>query len=179
MKKESEKPAPSSVYGFKGFDKDFKCRNFQYEIGKEYTHDGPLKLCSSGFHFVENPLDAFGYYGPSDGHYAEVVARDVSSNTDSDSKRVARSLKVIAEVSLQNLCNLGAKFILSKVDFENAKESNTGDSSAAPLLEHIRWPLGSIVAIRTAGEKLILERIPLEEFARIRVGLTEVRPEST
>jgi antitoxin component of MazEF toxin-antitoxin module len=48
-----------------------------------------------------------------------------------------------------------------------------------PLLEYIRWPLGSIVAIRTAGEKLILERIPLEEFARIRVGLTEVRPEST
>ena len=117
---------------FKGFDLNWKCRDQQFTVGGEFKHDGPVELCSSGFHVVENPLDAFHYYAPGQSRYAEVEAEGVSEQKhDEDSKRVCRSLKIVAELSLHALCGLGSKFILDKVDWDNAKESNTGDRSAA------------------------------------------------
>jgi hypothetical protein len=104
----------------------------QYEVGKTYTHDGDVELCRSGLHFVESPLDAFGYYPPNEGRYAEVEADGVSDEKqEQDSKRVAKSLHVSAELSLSALIGAGVKFVLDKVDWEHAKESNTGYQSAA------------------------------------------------
>lgn len=37
--------------GYKGFDSNFKCRDFQYEVGREYETDEELELCENGFHF--------------------------------------------------------------------------------------------------------------------------------
>jgi hypothetical protein len=121
----------TKIKGFKGFDENLCCRNFQYEVGTEYTHDGEISLCNKGFHFVENPLDAFSYYAPNTGRFAEVEADGVSSQKSNDSKRVAKALKVTAELSLSALCGIGVKFILDRVNWKDAKESNTGDQSAA------------------------------------------------
>lgn len=41
---------------YKGFDKDLKCRGFQYEIGKEYE-EKEAEACEKGFHACENPLE--------------------------------------------------------------------------------------------------------------------------
>ena len=62
------------MIGFKGFNKDLTCNNFQFEIGKEYKHDGKVKLCNSGFHFCEHPLDVLGYYPPDCSRFAEIEA---------------------------------------------------------------------------------------------------------
>lgn len=37
------------IVAYKGFDKDLKCRDFQYEIGGEYEMDGDVKACERGF----------------------------------------------------------------------------------------------------------------------------------
>ncbi len=120
-----------TLKGYKGFDKDFKCRGFQYEEGKTYTHKGDIKLCDSGFHFCENPMDIFTYYIPSDSRFAEIEAMDVDSAIDTDSKRVAKKIKIGVELDLHTICNLGAKFIIEKVDFTNSPSTNTGYRSAS------------------------------------------------
>lgn len=63
---------------YKGFDKDLKCRDFQYEIGKTYE-EPTAELCEKGFHACEYPLDVFEYYAPGDmSRYCEVDLDDVS-----------------------------------------------------------------------------------------------------
>src|ERR1700744_2459177 len=86
---------PKTTKGFKGFDKDLKCRDFQYEVGKTFTHKGRPSLCSRGLHFCENPLDVLRYYGVAQGNrYATVESSDVSEEREKeDTKRVAKSLR--------------------------------------------------------------------------------------
>jgi bifunctional DNA-binding transcriptional regulator/antitoxin component of YhaV-PrlF toxin-antitoxin module len=41
----------------------------------------------------------------------------------------------------------------------------------------VNWRAGEFVAARVCGEKVILERIPLDQLAKIRTGETVKRPE--
>ena len=120
--------------GYKGFNEKFQCtpggKVFQYEVGKEYEHEGDVDWCKKGFHFVENPLLVFDFYPPT-GRFAEVDGDGVSDKTDETTKRVAKRLHIKAELSLSALIGLGVKFILDKVDFTNAPATNTGTRSAA------------------------------------------------
>ena len=113
--------------GYKGFDKDFKCKDLQYEVGKTFTHTGEVLLCSSGLHFCENPLDVLRYYQPATSRYAEVEAEGVSENKEDDSKRVSSSLHVKAEITLSALIGIGVKFLLNKT----TTVPTSGDSSPA------------------------------------------------
>jgi hypothetical protein len=117
--------------GYKGFDKDMKCRDFQFKSGETYTHEGDVILCGVGFHFVENPLDVFDYYDPAGSRYSEVDADGVDDKQDADSKRVCKTIKIGAEIGLSGIISAGVKFILEKVDFINAPATNTDYSSAA------------------------------------------------
>ena len=114
---------------YKGFHKDLSCKDFQYEIGKEYETER-AEICEEGFHACEFPLDVLRYYNPADSRFCEVEL-DANEQTHDDSKRVGKKIKIGAEIGLSGLVKAGVKFILEKADFENAKATNTGDRSAA------------------------------------------------
>ena len=123
----------NKIKAYKGFNKDLTCRGFQYEVGKKYKHKGDVAPCSSGFHACENPLDVLGYYPPSteDGisRYCEVEqGGTVCKEGD---KSCSSKLHIKAEIGLTGLVTAGVKFILDRVKWNEAKESNTGDQSAA------------------------------------------------
>lgn len=124
-----------TVTGFKGFDKDLKCRDYQYEVGKEFEEEGKIEACSNGFHFCENPFDVLGYYPPStekgSSRYC-IVKGSGNIDRDGDDTKVACSkLHISAEIGLKGIIEAGVKFILDKANWKDNKESNTGDRSAA------------------------------------------------
>ena len=124
-----------TITGFKGFDKDLKCRDYQYEVGKEFEEKGKIKACSNGFHFCENPFDVLGYYPPStekgSSRYCIVKGSGNIDRDGDDSKVACSKLHISAEIGLKGIIEAGVKFILDKVNWKDNKESNTGDQSAA------------------------------------------------
>ena len=114
---------------YKGFDKDLKCRGYQYEEGKEYVHEGEVKACEGGFHACENPFDVFDFYNPNEFHrFCEVEG---SGKEDKQDRRSSfEKIKIVAEIGLGGLIKAGVKFCLDRVKWAG-KSSATGYKSGA------------------------------------------------
>ena len=121
---------------YKGFNHDMTCRGFQFEIGKTYTHDGEIKLCESGFHSCEAPLDVFNFYPPT-ALFAEVELDGVSEETHKkDTKRVSKSLTVKAAIDIAGLVKAQVEWCSKKSDAnisdgDSSTAASSGDSSTA------------------------------------------------
>ena len=115
---------------YKGFDKDMKCRGFQYAIGETY-HEKKADLCNAGFHACENPLDVFNYYHPREGaHICEVELDDVCAKTDvNDTKRCGKTIKIGAELNIAGLCKAHFEYVTARC--EPAKSNAAGDKESA------------------------------------------------
>jgi hypothetical protein len=123
------------IHGFKGFDKDMKCRGFQFEEGKEYETD-EAKACESGFHACEYPLDVFGYYAPTDSIFHTVEQSGKIDRHGGDSKVASTKIKIGSTVDIIGMVKASVKFILNRVDLANAPATNTGYQSAATNTGH-------------------------------------------
>ena len=115
---------------YKGFDKDLKCRDFQYEIGKEYEMDGKIEACSRGFHACEMPLDVFDYYSPADGsRYCEVEQSGDIDKGNNDSKVASSKIKIGAEIGIAGLVKAHVEYVKEKttIDPKSAQIGSSGD----------------------------------------------------
>ena len=120
------------IHSYKGFDKDLKCKGFQYEVGKSYEQEGEIKYCNNGFHACEFPLDVFNYYAPGENsRYCTVTQSGKMDKEKDDSKVASSKIHIETEIGLDGIIKAGVKFILDKVNWKNQKKSNTRYRSAA------------------------------------------------
>jgi hypothetical protein len=110
------------IKGYKGFQKGLVCRDKKYQVGKEYKHKGDIKLCESGFHFCENPLDVLEYYDLVGSEFAEVEA--IGKVENDEKKSVTDKIKIKAKLDLSGFIKASVDFL-----FEKCKVGETGGDS--------------------------------------------------
>lgn len=127
---------------YKAFDMNLRCRGFQYEIGKEYTHEGVVVACESGFHACPNPLFILRYYSPDTSRFCIVEqAGKISDEVGAGMiiKRASEKIKIVREITIQELVEEHRKlFGTAKIDndiavaceFSTAQTSDFGISAA-------------------------------------------------
>ena len=117
---------------YKGFDKDLKCRGFQYEIGKEYECAAAV-ACETGFHACERPLDVFSYYPPASSRYCEVEQSGETNASSNDSKVASTKIKIGAEIGIPGLVKAQIEYVKAHTTTEHTdpKAATAGNSGAA------------------------------------------------
>ena len=124
------------IKSFKAFDKDMKCRDFQYEVGKTYE-ESEAKACSKGFHACENPFAVLNYYPLVDdgGNMSRFAEVEQSGEIDRDGDKLCSSrISIKAELSLAGFVKACVEWIkeaTQKVDVKGVDNSNSAkiDSS--------------------------------------------------
>lgn len=152
------------IVTFKGFNKDLKCRDFQFKIGKTFHHDGKVEACGSGFHACECPFDVFSYYPPAESRYAETISFGViDREEEGDTKIASASITIKAELTLPQFIQRGIEWIWSKIDKSLEQQIMTGDWSAATNT-------GNRSAAEVSGSQSVAASLGIEGKARASEG---------
>ena len=122
---------------YKGFDENLKCRDFQFEIGKTYFHDGLVRVCESGFHACENPWDVLRYYPLTDSRYCVVEQSGEIHRHDGDSKIASSSITISTELKLPEFVKTCVNWLI-KACSADAEVASGNHSRLAALGEYSR-----------------------------------------
>ena len=118
-----------AIKSYKGFDKNLRCRDFQYKIGGIYEMDGEIKVCNRGFHACESPFDVFDYYTMIDSRFCEVEQDGNISKEDRRTKICSSKIKIKTELKLADMINLGIEWLKEITLPEKIKTSIKDNSS--------------------------------------------------
>ena len=121
------------ITSYKAFDKNMKCRGFQYEVGKEYEMDGEIKCCNRGFHACKSPIEVWDYYDMLNSRFAEVEQSGKIDKEEKSTKVCSSHIKIKAELKLADIINVGVEWLKditspSKINTDGALNDN-GDIS--------------------------------------------------
>lgn len=152
------------IVTFKGFNKDLKCRDFQFAIGETFHHDGKVEACGSGFHACECPFDVFSYYPPAESRYAETISFGITDSEEGgDTKIASSSITIKDELTLPQFIQRGIEWIWSKIDKSLEQQIISGNQSAATNT-------GDWSAAEVSGSQSVAASLGIEGKARASEG---------
>ena len=142
---------------YKGFDKDLKCRGFQFEIGKEYEEE-VANVCNAGFHACKMPLEVFKYYKPGTSRFCEVEQSGEISESTEDSKVASTKIKIGAEIGIPGLVKAQIEWVRKQCTNEKNAEpgepATAGDSGAATSRGMVTVGKNGVGTVRGYGVKI-------------------------
>ena len=104
----------NAITAYKAFNSDFSCRDFQYNVGKEYYINGEVAMCKNGFHACQDLMDTFSYYPMGNSRFAIVkLWGDVLSGVD---KVCASNIEIVKELSLKDIVERYAAYKIDSLD---------------------------------------------------------------
>ena len=109
------------IKSYKAFDKNMQCRNFQYEVGKEYEMDGEIKCCEQGFHACKSPMEVWDYYDMLNSRFAEVEQSGKIDEEEKSTKVCSSHIKIKAELKLADIINIGVEWLKDITSPSNVK----------------------------------------------------------
>ncbi|MBD3844244.1 hypothetical protein IED13_00940 [Bosea sp. SSUT16] len=126
----------AAITSIKGFDHEFKCRGFQFEVGKTYEVKGDVKACRNGFHAVsmDAPLHVWDFYPIIDdeGRLTRYAITEQTGATDEEktekgTKIASASISIKMELSLPEFIRKAVERI---VDLTRGKTADAAGYSA-------------------------------------------------
>lgn len=118
----SQKIVPNEpIKAYKAFDKNFKCRGFQYEVGETYHIDEEVEICRKGFHACQNCMDVLRYYPLNDSRFAEVEIWGNVVFSENDGKLCASDIKIVRELTFEELFTESYKYFSEKYKVNDNK----------------------------------------------------------
>jgi hypothetical protein len=136
-KKANQTESQEIVQAIKGFDADFKCRDFQYEVGKTYEIEGDVSICSKGFHACdENPFDVWGFYPiiDAEGKFSRYAVTThsgaIEREKDKDHSKIASAkITIDAEITLPDFIKRAVAWVISSTKGKDGAGDNSGYSA--------------------------------------------------
>ena len=146
------------IKSFKGFDKELKCRGFQYEIGETYETD-KAKACEEGFHACEQPIEVFRYYPPSTSRYCEVEQSGETDRGSDDSKIASSRIKIGAEIGIPGIVKAQIEYVKAHTTTEHTdpERATAGYAGAATAGEYGAATAGNRGAATSRGSSAVGE----------------------
>ena len=126
------------ITSYKAFDKNMKCRDFQYEVGKEYEMDGEINCCNRGFHACKSPMEVWDHYDMLNSRFAEVEQSGKIDEEEKSTKICSSRIKIKAELKLADIINIGVEWLKDITSPSKIKEDGVLNDNG-----YIRKQIGS------------------------------------